>query len=325
MPLLAPVIKAARARADQFQRAFEPHKIASLRSILAVRWRPLPATRRPGAAGSPRAVHAAVDGTSHAVQLSNGAHFILAVAAALGPEPIGQRDRADLEILPARYDDAQAHSARDLLMRSLEALAASQAVSLLAEEGLAERAIVWTDGSLFADLSHMAGAPARVSWGGGVERAGNLLTTTAALLGRAESAGLWLVGVAKTQRAGFLYDALAAGGPPPLPEGDRPSDGELLAAMPVGWTWPLVLDQRHIQAPSRLAAEVLAACPAIVSSYVRPHPADLPLRVDVPASAIGLDDRLFAGGAEQEGTVPRPWPAWIPDPDAFQPVIEAVL
>jgi hypothetical protein len=266
-----------------------------------------------------------VDGTSHTVQLSNGAHFILAAAAASGPPPFRQRDRADLEILPARYDDAQAASARDLLMRSLEAFVASEAAGAVVEEGLAPEAIVWVDGSLYADLSHMAGAPGQVRWGGGIERAGTLLRTTAALLHLAESNDLWLVGIGKTQRAGFLTDALAtgtgagrgAGGG--APEGERLGDGELLAIAPAGWSWPLVLDGTRFPLLSRAAGEALGDCPAIVSCYLRPHPADLPLRVDIPAGAVGLDDRLLPS----QGA--RPWPAWVPDPNAVRPVIEAVL
>ena len=330
MPLLGPVIKAARARAEEMKQALGTAQVGAWRSALAPRWLPLPPP--PGGAGrhrGTRRLHVAVDGTSHTVQLSNGAHFILAAAAASGPAPFRQRDRADLEILPARYDDAQAASARDLLMRSLEAFVASEAAGAVVEEGLATEAIEWVDGSLYADLSHMAGAPGQVRWGGGVERAGTLLRTTAALLHLAESNDLWLVGIGKTQRAGFLADALATGagrgagggessrqaGPP----GERLGDGELLAIAPVGWSWPLVLDGTRFPLLSNAAAEALGGCPAIVSCYLRPHPADLPLRVDIPASAVGLDDRLLP----LQGA--RPWPAWVPDPNAVRPVIEAVM
>jgi hypothetical protein len=332
MPLLGPVIKATRARAAEMKQALGTAQVGAWRSALAPRWLPLPPP--PGGTGrhrGTRRLHVAVDGTSHTVQLSNGAHFILAAAAASGPPPFRQRDRADLEILPARYDDAQAASARDLLMRSLEAFVASEAAGAVVEEGLATEAIEWVDGSLYADLSHMAGAPGQVRWGGGVERAGTLLRTTAALLHLAESNDLWLVGIGKTQRAGFLADALATGagavaergaergGQRAGPGGERLGDGELLAIAPAGWSWPLVLDGTRFPLLSNAAAEALGSCPAIVSCYLRPHPADLPLRVDIPASAVGLDDRLLP----LQGA--RPWPAWVPDPNAVRPVIEAVM
>jgi hypothetical protein len=328
MPLLGPVIKAARARAQEMRRVLGTAQLAAWRSALAPRWFPLPPAV-PGAARrrGPRHFHVAVDGTSHTVQLSNGAHFILAAAAATGQSPFRQRDRADMEVLPARFDDAQAASARDLLMRSLEAFVASEAAGAVVEEGLAGESILWVDGSLYADLSHMAGAPGQVRWGGGIERAGTLMRTTAALLALAERSDLWLVGIGKTQRAGFLTDALSAGrgGPQAPADGradlgeDRLGDGELLAVAPAGWSWPLILDGTRFPLLSTAAAGALRDCPAIVSWYLRPHPADLPLRVDIPASAVGLDDRLLPLDPS------RPWPAWVPDPEAVRPVVEAVL
>ncbi|HEX2036948.1 MAG TPA: DNA double-strand break repair nuclease NurA [Chloroflexota bacterium] len=344
MPLLAPVIKAARARAEEMKRVLGTAEVARWRSLLAPRWLPLPevprgAGRRPAAG---RDVHVAVDGTGHMVQLSYGAHFILAVAAAGGPDWARQRERADMEILPARYDDGQAASARDLLMRSLEAFVATDVAGAVVDRGLARSAVLWIDGSLYADLSHMAGAPGQVRWGSGVERAGTLLRTTAALLDLAERHQLWLIGIGKTQQAGFLYDALTApaltelaaapGGRRPLarplaeplgePGAERPSDGELLAAAPTGWSWPLLLDGTRFPHLGPDAAEALKDCPAIVSCYVRPHPADLPLRVDIPASAVGLDQRLLP---DLLGQAPTPWPAWVPDPAAVLPVIEVAL
>src|SRR5687767_14983156 len=334
MPLLAPVIRAARNRRPQLQASLGVAQLAAWRSMLAPRWMTLPA---PLAAPRERTVDVAVDGASHTVQLHNGAHFILAVAAAHGPEYC-RDERADMEILPARYDDSQASSARDLLMRSLEALTATQAAASLTDNGDARRGVLWVDGSLYADLAHMAGAPEKVRWGAGIERAGRLLETTAALFSHAERSGLWVVGIGKTQRAGFLFDALTSvmpamttvtTVPAPLVEpmgdvevdGGRPADGELLATMPIGWSWPVILDGRRFPLTSGLAKELLGSCPAIVSTYVRPHAADLPLRIDVPVSALGLEDRLLPAAGE----VARPWPAWLPDPDVMRPAVQTAL
>src|SRR5688500_6210383 len=131
MPLLAPVIRAARIRRTQLQASLGVAQLAAWRSMLAPRWRPLPA---PLAGPRERTVDVAVDGTSHTVQLANGAHFILAVAAAHGPAYC-RDERADMEVLPARYDDAQASSARDLLMRLMEALTSLQAAASLSDNG----------------------------------------------------------------------------------------------------------------------------------------------------------------------------------------------
>lgn len=326
MPLLAPVIRAARQRRTQLQASLGVAQLAAWRSMLAPRWLGLPVAP---AGPRERPIDVAVDGTSHSVQLHNGAHFILAVAAAHGPEYC-RDERADMEILPARYDDSQASSARDLLMRSLEAFTATQAAACLSDRGEAQRGVLWVDGSLYADLAHMAGAPEKVRWGAGIERAGRLLETTAALFSHAERSGLWVVGIGKTQRAGFLFDALTSVPTAVMPQapvddvevdGGRPADGELLATMPIGWSWPVILDGRRFPLTSGLARELLGACPAIVSTYVRPHAADLPLRIDVPASALGLGDRLLPAQAEAA----RPWPAWLPNPDAMRPVVQAAL
>jgi hypothetical protein len=350
--LLAPVIKAAQARRSELRRAFGAAQLAAWRSRLAPYWRPLPSLpstngRRHVAA---RHVHVAVDGTSHAVQLSTGAHFIVAAAAACGPPPVGHRNSADVQVIRGRHDVADAATARDLLMRSLEADVAFGAASVLVGEGLAHDAVVWMDGSLHGELAHVAAPPARLYtdpaevgdvgppgwWGAVVSRAVAVLNLRARLLQLAEHSQLWVVGLSKTQRAGFLADALERGmatspwepgrhagarGRAPVDE-ERPSDGELLALVGAGWSHPLVLDaSRFMQRVSDPAYDVLSACPAIVSCYVRPHPADLPLRVDVPASAIGLPDRFLVDDA---GTGAHQ-PAWLPDPDALRPVIEAVL
>src|SRR5207248_3358523 len=131
-------------------------------------------------------------------------------------------------------------------------------------------------------------------------------------------------GVGKTQRASFLYQALAAGAgaPPEDTAAGHPCDGELLDAAPTGWSWPLVLDSRHFPRTTAEAQETLAHCPAMLSFYLRPHPADLPLRVDVPAGAAGLGDRLLPAMLGEEGS---PWPAWVPDPAAVEPIVPAVL
>src|SRR5918911_1742760 len=133
MPLLAPVIRAARRRSEEMRRALGTARMARWRSALAARWRPLHG----------RTLHVAVDGTSHTVLLGNGAHFILAAAAAIGPPPVGQRERADMEILPARFDDGAASSARDFLMRSLETYLAVEATGVAVAEAIAEQTILW--------------------------------------------------------------------------------------------------------------------------------------------------------------------------------------
>ncbi|MBI3970608.1 MAG: DNA double-strand break repair nuclease NurA [Chloroflexi bacterium] len=337
MPLLAPVIEAARTRRETIKGALQPAQLAAWRSIFLSRWwLPLPPNGEHGPAR--RSVHVAVDGTGHSVELSTGAHFVLAAAAAAGPPPVGQHNAADMEVIPARYEQADAATARDLMMQLLEVFMAAEAASVLVQDGLAPDAILWLDGSIYGSLAHLAGAPGplfderdaydadagkKTRWAINVQRAINIVQRKAELLDLTERSGLWLIGLAKTQRASFLFDALAA-----TPEGltraphERAADGELLAAAPLGFSWPVVLDGRSFQAIAPAARVALAETPAIVSCYVRPHAADLPLRVDVPASLVGLDDRLLL---EPSSLSPRPTPAWVPDPKIVWPIIQSVV
>lgn len=319
---IGPLILAAEARREAIRRVATSEVGARLADPLRARWLPLPDAARPDG------VAAAVDGTGHAVSLSTGAHLVVAMAVAIGPAPVGRIEVADVEALPARYDDAAAASARDLLMRSLETAAAREAVARAPGPG-GGATTVWIDGSLHADLAHMAGGPTAARWGGGAERAGALLQATRDLHLSAEAHGVKLIGLAKTQRASVLAHALeleVGGGDAPAlddPPADggpvaRARDGEVLAAMPDGWSWPLVLDAAQFPPVEPGAAAILAPVPAIVTTYVRPHPADLPLRLDVPAWCLGLPERIGRPGP--------PAPArWLPDPSRMRPFVAEVM
>ena len=164
-------------------------------------------------------------------------------------------------------------------MRSLEAFVASEAAGAWSRRGLAPEAIVWTAPSTPTSPT-WPGRPVRCA-GGGVERAGTLLRTTAALLHLAESNDLWLVGIGKTQRAGLSPTPWRPGPAPGVgnrrwgfagwpgggaPEGERLGDGELLAIAPAGWSWPLVLDGTRFpllsQPPARHSAIARPSSPA---------------------------------------------------------------
>ena len=320
------IIRAAEARRDAIRTVATSEVGAHLADALRARWLPLPPPEL-----APLRDAVAVDGTGHAVGLATGAHLIVALAVAIGPEPVGRIDLAEVEALPARFDDAASSSARDLVMRALEVDAALEALRRALAGGKADRTTIWADGSLFADLAHMAGGPSVVRWGGGAERAGALLRTTRDLHLEAERAAACLVGLAKTQRATVLGPVLAstpdqeragisrlwAG----LGDAGRPRDGEILAAMPDGWSWPLVLNARQFPEVEAEASSILADCPAIVTTFIRPHPADLPLRLDVPASALGMPDRV--GSALRHGE--HEPAAWLSEPDAMRPFVAEVM
>ena len=326
---LGAIIRAANARRNAIREVASSAIGANLACALRARWLPLPPPMP-----SSRDIAVAIDGTGHSVGLSTGAHLIVALAIALGPEPIGRIDRADVEALPARFDDASAASARDLIMRALETETALEALRRVMASNSGSRSTIWVDGSLFADLAHMAGGPTVVRWGGGAERAGALLRATRDLHVEAERAGAYLIGLAKTQRASLLAPVLGAnqpeyGAPPVAVTLTDPSDiaehrardGEILAAMPEGWSWPLLLDARQFPAIQAEAATILNDCPAIITTYIRPHAADLPLRLDVPASALHLPHRV---GVRSPHAQPDP-ATWLPEPDAMAPFVAEVM
>lgn len=326
---LGAIIRAAEARREVVRQIATAEIGAEFANALRARWLPLP-----DAAFSSLRDAVAVDGTGHAINLATGAHVIVAMAIALGPAPVGRIDLVEVEALPARFDDAAAASARDLVMRALETESAIEALRRASAHGSADRTTVWVDGSLYADLAHMAGGPSVVRWGGAAERAGALISATRDLHLGAESTGVHLLGLAKTQRAAVLGPALpatslalgpAAIGPNRMRHGQgdigRPRDGEILAGMADGWSWPLLLDARQFPSIEAEAASVLADCPAIVTTFIRPHPADLPLRLDVPASALGLQHRV--GKSTHSGETE---PAnWLPDPGVLRPFVAEVM
>lgn len=337
MTILGPIIGAAVKRREQIFRVATASGATQLANALTDRWFDLPDARAHRSSG------VGVDGTSHAILLSTGAHLVIGLACALGPDPIGQIQEADIAAMPARFDDAAASSARDLLMRSLETEVAVKALVRAVELGVPSDTIIWIDGSLHADLAHMAGGPTNVRWGDGVERAGSLMSRTRDLFLTAARTETWVIGVGKTQRASVLAGALQHGlgvtGEvheakarlaqwPDAPSGNsdpdvsRPGDGEVLATMGAGWSWPLILDASQFPMTTPLASDLLRGCPAIVSCYLRPHEADLPLRIDVPANQLGFDDQLFAPRGHTPGGRRA---MWVPNPAVMVPIIETVM
>ncbi len=282
------------------------------------RWYALPA------AAQERSLLYAVDGSGHTVALNSGFYIIVAQAFLAGPTERDAVAEVDLEIADARRSATDVSSLRDLMMRRLE----SQ-VALETAQGIErpEESVLLLDGSLHAELTHLSpsygwgvtfglgldGARTATTQPGRVERT---LEDYVRLSRWAGERSLLVMGVAKTTRAQFMAHLLEQEGLPT--EEGRPSDPELLYRWltGTGYSHPILLGATE---PGGFplqpeAEELLAECPAMVSCYIRPAPNDDPLRVDVPASAVGRGDSFQS--LEH---------AWLPDPRAIKPIVALVL
>ena len=282
------------------------------------RWYALPAVAQD------RSLLYAVDGSGHVAALNSGFYVVVAQSFLAGPTDADTVAEVDLEIADARRSATDVASLRDLMMRRLESQVALAAARRIERP---QESVLLLDGSLYAELTHLS-----LSYGWGVTFGLGLNggRSPATQPGRVEQTledyvylsrwsaeqDLLVMGVAKTTRAQFMARLLEQDGLPT--EEGRPSDPELLYCWltGTGYSHPILLGAAE---PGDLplqpeAEELLAQCPAMVSCYVRPAPNDDPLRIDVPASAVGREESFQA--VEQ---------AWVPDRRAIEPIVALVL
>ena len=282
------------------------------------RWYALPAVAQD------RSLLYAVDGSGHVAALNSGFYVVVAQSFLAGPTDADTVAEVDLEIADARRSATDVASLRDLMMRRLESQVALAAARRIERP---QESVLLLDGSLYAELTHLS-----LSYGWGVTFGLGLNggRSPATQPGRVERTledyvylsrwsaeqDLLVMGVAKTTRAQFMARLLEQDGLPT--EEGRPSDPELLYRWltGTGYSHPILLGAAE---PGDLplqpeAEELLAQCPAMVSCYVRPAPNDDPLRIDVPASAVGRAESFQA--VEQ---------AWVPDRRAIEPIVALVL
>ena len=282
------------------------------------RWYALPAVAQD------RSLLYAVDGSGHVAALNSGFYVVVAQSFLAGPTDADTVAEVDLEIADARRSATDVASLRDLMMRRLESQVALAAARRIERP---QESVLLLDGSLYAELTHLS-----LSYGWGVTFGLGLNggRSPATQPGRVEQTledyvylsrwsaeqDLLVMGVAKTTRAQFMARLLEQDGLPT--EEGRPSDPELLYRWltGTGYSHPILLGATE---PGDLplqpeAEELLAQCPAMVSCYIRPAPNDDPLRIDVPASAVGQAESFQA--VEQ---------AWVPDRRAIEPIVALVL
>ena len=280
------------------------------------RWRPLPITapdRSPGAAF-------AVDGSGGVLNLNNGFSLVVAQAVLAGPTAADAVAEVNLGMADARKSTPDVSSLGDLMMRRLETQLALQAIPRM--EQLKESTML-LDRSLHGELAHLSLWYGRMTdlntclIGGpnAPQPLENGLENYIRLLSQSCGQNHLVIGLSKTIRARFLAHLLAQDELPT--EEGQPSDPELLYRWLTGkgYSHPILLGAAELGALSLQpeAKDQLADCPAIVSSYVRPVAYDDPLRIDVPASAVGLPKRFIDCEA-----------AWVPDPRALEPIVALV-
>ena len=283
------------------------------------RWHPLPTMAQD------RSLLYAVDGSGHVAALNSGFYIVVAQAFLAGPTEADTVAEVDLEIYDARRSATDVSSLRDLMMRRLESQVALETAQRIKRP---RESVLLLDGSLHAELTHLS-----PSYGWGVTFGLGLdgERTAATQPGRVEQTledyvrlsqwsaeqDLLVMGVAKTTRAQFMARLLEQEGLP-TDEG-RPSDPELLYRWltGTGYSHPILLGANRARGlfhSSRRRRSCWSKCPAMVSCYVRPAPNDDPLRIDVPASAVGRGDSFQT--LEQ---------AWVPDRRAIEPIVALVL
>ena len=287
---------------------------AQWKKAALARWCALPTTVPDR---SPRAAFA-VDGSGGVLNLNNG--FSLVVAQAVLSGPADTVAEVNLGLADARESTPDVSSLGDLMMRRLETQLALAAVPRMEHP---QESTMLLDRSLYGELNHLS------LWYGRTTHLNTCLMgelnvpqlledgleNYVQLLSQSCGQNRLVIGLSKTIRAHFLARLLEQDGLPT--EEGRPSDPELLYRWLTGkgYSHPILLGAAELGARSLQpeAEALLEDCPAIVSCYVRPVPYDDPIRIDVPASAIGLPTRFM--GCES---------TWVPEPHALAPIVALV-
>ena len=295
----------------------------TLRERLAQRWHALPAAARH------RSPVFASDGSEAVRHFNNGWLVLVAQALLVGPDC--QEPLSAVRFVRAGLPEPVTTRYAGLLMRRLELQAALQALPRAAG------GILCTDGSLWAGIPHLLYS---LAVDGEADLPLALLEAYLDLLDACERDDVLLFGIAKTSVASTLaealltmndVDVLPAEPDPPLTIAD-PCDAEILFrwAGDTGFTQPLVLGvhalgqrrrgflgsleeisrgfeaaggQQYGRAERVRLLERLRESSALLTVHVRLSPTEETLRVDLPARALGLAQRLgdlYLGWASPE-------------------------
>jgi hypothetical protein len=259
----------------------------------------------------------ATDGSQAIRHFNNGWTMIVCQALCVGPTY--ESPSVDVRFVRSSVPDSVLTRYVGLLMRLLEVRAALDNIDRAAG------GVMCLDGSLHTMLPHLI-YPLALEDAPDLPLA--LLESYLDLIDACSERNVMLLSLSKTSTGSFLGEALLrltdGHGLPgdvtledePLPP--MPTDTEVLYRWTTGagYSRPLVLGTHGfahrrgqlLAAPQQLVGafgaggrsyadclalvDRLAAAPATVSTYVRMRPDEDPVRVDVPASGVGLDDRV---------------------------------
>jgi len=285
------------AKRDDLEKTLKAHANDQEKSLVDLtrrHWRALPQTQ------SPRRQPAfAVDGSRAVRHLANGAYLFVAQALIIG-EQIEQSD-VEVSILPGATDAALIERSAGFLMHQLEVGLARQTLAQMPRGS-----ILFLDGALYGQLTSL------YPWSENAEEQlppeifalpdmilEHYLDLFAACLQRE----LTLISLAKTSHEKAhtnVWWKKESGAD--LPKEKKISDSEAIYRWTdrrAGFSTPILFGQNSVfRGARRNLSDSMQSAPAIISFFVRLADFDDALRVDVPASCLGL--------AETIGGVPEP-------------------
>lgn len=254
------------------------------RSAVLEHWHSLPKRHNP----NKRPAYA-IDGSSRRANLTNGSTVFVAQALIMGEdlnEPV-----TDIEILPGTVRAQTMDRFADLMRQSLE-------IGLAREysEKIPQGSILYLDGALYGTLPQLY--PLRAD---GIPEdrdfAEILLRDYRRLFEACEERDIQLISIAKTNRQALFSKILQRR----LGRGDNIqeiSDSALfdeLTERKMGFSTPVVLGTYSFSEGSAAVVienEGVKEEPAIVSFFVRLDDLDDALRIDLPASCVGREERI---------------------------------
>jgi hypothetical protein len=284
----------------------------SLARLVKMHWHKLPKT-----AESERHPAFAVDGSRAVRHLANGAYLFVAQALIIG-ERVGERLEAtdvDVQILPGATPTPFVERYAELMMHRLEASLASTHA-----DAMPKGSVIFLDGALYGQLPQLYPLGEAQQEIPDKDLPEKILEHYRHLFEICAARKLVLVSIAKTSHESAHAQAWwkQAYGKKQVSQETLPyevSDSEVIyrwTDRAAGFSTPILFGTRSFSDESRrMLLESIKSAPAIVSFFVRLADFDDALRIDVPASSIGRQDKIADVGSEQ-----------IIDPEAVLPILE---